>query len=66
MSDFGLIWRPFREYLQIKSFFQKYGSVTFAPLSEADLEGGAGSAGGTPPFFVITRFFGITLKNCVN
>ena len=22
-SDFGLIWRPFREYLQIKNFFQK-------------------------------------------
>ena len=32
VSDFGLIWRPFREYLQIKSFFQKYGSVTFLPL----------------------------------
>ena len=23
VSDFGLIWRPFREYLQIKNFFQK-------------------------------------------
>ena len=23
MSDFGLTWRPFREYLQIKNFFQK-------------------------------------------
>ena len=31
-SDFGLIWRPFREYLQIKNFFQKFGSVTFLPL----------------------------------
>ena len=25
VSDFGLIWRPFREYLQIKNFFQKSG-----------------------------------------
>ena len=32
VSDFGLIWRPFREYLQIKNFFQKLGSVTFLPL----------------------------------
>ena len=32
VSDFGLIWRPFREYLQIKNFFQKSGSVTFLPL----------------------------------
>ena len=32
VSDFGLIWRPFREYLQIKIFFQKSGSVTFLPL----------------------------------
>ena len=24
VSDFGLIWRPFREYLQIKNFFQKF------------------------------------------
>ena len=31
VSDFGLIWRPFCEYLQIK-FFQKFGSVTFLPL----------------------------------
>ena len=23
VSDFGLIWRPFREYLQIKNFFSK-------------------------------------------
>ena len=32
VSDFGLIWRPFCEYLQIKFFFQKSGSVTFLPL----------------------------------
>ena len=32
VSDFGLIWRPFREYFQIKIFFQKSGSVTFLPL----------------------------------
>ena len=32
VSDFGLIWRPFREYLQIKNFFQKSGSGTFLPL----------------------------------
>ena len=32
VSDFGLIWRLFREYLQIKNFFQKFGSVTFLPL----------------------------------
>ena len=25
ITDFGLIWRPFREYLQIKNFFQKSG-----------------------------------------
>ena len=31
VSDLGLIWRPFCEYLQIK-FFQKFGSVTFLPL----------------------------------
>ena len=31
-SDFGRIWRCFREYLQIKNFFQKSGSVTFLPL----------------------------------
>ena len=30
MSDFGLIWRLFREYFQIKNFFQN--SVTFLPL----------------------------------
>ena len=32
VSDFGLSWRPFREYLQIKNFFKKSGSVTFVPL----------------------------------
>ena len=32
VSDFGLIWRAFREYLQIKNFFQKLGSVSFLPL----------------------------------
>ena len=32
VSDFGLIWRPFREYLQIKTFFQKSVFVTFLPL----------------------------------
>ena len=32
VSDFGLIWRSFREYLQIKNYFQKSGSVTFLPL----------------------------------
>ena len=32
VSDFGLIWRPFHEYFQIKNFFQKSGSVTFLPL----------------------------------
>ena len=26
-----LIWGPFREYLQIKNFFQKSGSVNFLP-----------------------------------
>ena len=29
VSHFGLIWRPFHEYLQINNFFQKFGSVTF-------------------------------------
>ena len=32
VSDFGLIWRLFCEFLQIKIFFQKFGSVTFLPL----------------------------------
>ena len=31
-TDFGLIWRPFPKYLQIKDFFQEPGSVTFLPL----------------------------------
>ena len=31
VSDFGLIWRLFREYLHIKNLFQKSGSVTFLP-----------------------------------
>ena len=30
-TDFGLIWRPFREYLQIKNFFQK-SSCDFSTL----------------------------------
>ena len=32
VSEFGLIWRPFCEYFQIKNIFQKSGSVTFLPL----------------------------------
>ena len=32
VSEFGLIWRLFRECLQIKNFFQKSGSATFLPL----------------------------------
>ena len=32
VSDFGLIWRLFCKYLQIKNFFQKSGSVTFLLL----------------------------------
>ena len=32
VPDFGLIWRPFHEYLQIENFFRKSGSVTFLPL----------------------------------
>ena len=32
VSDFGLIWGPFREHLQIKNFFQETGSVTFLPF----------------------------------
>ena len=32
VPDFALIWRPFREYLQIKNFFQKSSSLTFLPL----------------------------------
>ena len=30
VSDFGLIWRPFCKYLQIKIYFQKSSSVTFS------------------------------------
>ena len=32
VCDFGLIWRPFREYLQIKIFLKISSSVTFLPL----------------------------------
>ena len=32
VSDFGPIWRCFHKNLQIKTFFQKSGSVTFLPL----------------------------------
>ena len=32
VPDFGLICRPFREYLQIKNFFQKSDSITFPSL----------------------------------
>ena len=32
ITDFELIWRPFREDLQIKNFFQKSGSVALQPL----------------------------------
>ena len=32
MFGFGLVWRRFREYLQINNFFQISGSVTFLPL----------------------------------
>ena len=37
MSDFGLIWRPFRKYLEIKNFFQKSSSVTFLPYTPLTL-----------------------------
>ena len=37
VSDFGLIWRPFCEYLQIKNFFQKSSSVTFPPIQFPNL-----------------------------
>ena len=37
VSDFGLIWRLFREYLQVINFFQKSGSVTFLPLLSPNL-----------------------------
>ena len=32
ISDLSLIWKPLREYLQIKICFQKSSSVTFLPL----------------------------------
>ena len=32
VSDFGLIWGPFREYVQIKICFQKSDSAAFLPL----------------------------------
>ena len=32
VSDFGLIWKPFWEYLQIKKFFQISSFATFLPL----------------------------------
>ena len=32
VCDFGLIWGLFRDYLQIKNFFHKSGSVTFLHL----------------------------------
>ena len=32
VSDFGPIWSRFHKNLQIKTFFQKSGSVTFLPL----------------------------------
>ena len=50
MSDFGVIWRRFREYLQIKTFFQKvcqslalslyyfYSPLTSCKKSEKSLE----------------------------
>ena len=38
VSDFGLIWRPFHEYLQINFFFQKSGSVTFLPLQSPNFK----------------------------
>ena len=37
VSDLGLIWRPFCEYLQIKNFFQISGSATFLPLKSPNL-----------------------------
>ena len=36
VSDFGLIWRPFCEYLQIKNFFQKLDLVTFLTLHSSN------------------------------
>ena len=37
VSNFGLIWRPFREYFQINIFLKKSGSVTFLPLQPPNL-----------------------------
>ena len=37
VSDIGLIWRCFHEYLQIKNFFQKSGFVTFLLLQSPNL-----------------------------
>ena len=37
VSDFGLVQRPFREYLQIKILFQKPASVTFLPLQSPNI-----------------------------
>ena len=31
LSDFGLIWRTLRQYLQIMDFFEKASFVTFLP-----------------------------------
>ena len=36
VSHFGLMWRRFREYLQIKNFFQKSGCITFLPLKSSN------------------------------
>ena len=36
VSDFELIWRPFCKYLQIKTFFQKSGPLTFLPLQSCN------------------------------
>ena len=42
VSDFGLIWRPFCEYFQIKKFFKKlfylYSPITSCKKSEKFLE----------------------------
>ena len=53
VSDFGLIWRPFREYLQIKISFQKSGSVIFPSLW-------------SPNFILkIRKILSLFWKNCV-
>ena len=40
VSDFGIIWRPFPKYFQIKKFFQKSGSMqkTSCKKSEKSFE----------------------------